>query len=43
MIEQRLFVLEQKIMTSIELMRLGQIKIRSQQIGQSGATEPFSM
>ena len=42
MIEQRLLVLQQPIMTAIELVDLGQPEIAAQQIGQRGPLEPFA-
>ena len=41
MIEQRLLVLEQPVVTAIELVDLGQAEICAQEIGKRGALEPF--
>ena len=41
--EQVRFVLQQKIMTGVEFVRLGQAKIRSQQIGHGTAAEPVTV
>jgi hypothetical protein len=41
--EQRLSVPQQKVMAGIELVRLRQSEIRSQQIGHGALAEPFAM
>jgi hypothetical protein len=43
MLEQRVLVCQQQIMTGIELVDLGQGKIRAQQIRQRAAREPLPM
>jgi len=43
MIEQRLLVLQQKIVTGIQLVGLGQTEVRSQQIPKRSACEPLPM
>ena len=43
MIEDRLLVLQQPVMTAIQLVDLGQPGIRAQQIGQRAALKPLTM
>jgi hypothetical protein len=41
--EQRLFVGEQEVVAGVELVRLGEAEIRSEEIGHGAAEEPLAM